>query len=132
MVLESWKPKKQDTVSCSTSEAECRSRAYALKEIKWLKAMFQTLGVDHSHLIDLHCDDEASIHIAANPVFHERTKHNEFDCHRVLDAVLEKIIATTHVSSKDNVANLFTKALPRPSFERLMFTLGVPNYEPPT
>lgn len=128
----SWKTKKQETVSCSTAEAEYRSMAYALKEIKWLKALFETLGVEHSHPIDLHCDNEAAIHIAANPVFHERTKHIESDCHRVRDAVLAKVIATPHVSSKENVADLLTKALPRPSFERLMFTLGVRHYEPPT
>ncbi|XP_019091173.1 PREDICTED: uncharacterized protein LOC109128747 [Camelina sativa] len=79
----SWKTKKQKTVSSSSAEAEYPAMAYTLKKVKWLKSLMRTLGVDHPHPINLHCDSEAAIYIAANPVFHERTKHIESDCHQV-------------------------------------------------
>lgn len=121
----SWKTKKQNTVSCSSAEAKYRAMAYTLREIKWLKALLKTFGFDQSHLIPLPYDSQAALHIAANPVFHERTKHIDADCHHVRDAVQDGLIATFHISTKDQVADLFTKALPKPAFEKLMSKLGV-------
>jgi len=106
--------------------------AYTLKELKWLKALLKDLGVHHSSPMKLHCDSEVAIHIAANPVFYERTKHIESDCHKVRDAVLDKLITTEHIYTEDQVADLLTKSLPRPTFERLLSTLGVTDYVPST
>lgn len=121
----SWKTKKQDTVSCSSAEAEYRAMAYTLREVKWLRELLATLGFNHSQPVMFHCDSQAAIHIAANPVFHERTKHIESDCHQVRDAVQDGTIQTFHISTTENVADLFTKALPKPLFSSLMSKLGV-------
>lgn len=128
----SWKTKKQNTVSCSSAEAEYRAMTYTLREIKWLQALIKTFGFDHSHPVPLYCDNQAAIHIAANPVVHERTKHIEADCHRVRDAVQEGLITTIHISTKEQIADMFTKALTRPAFERLMSKLGVRYFVSPT
>ena len=106
--------------------------AYTLREIKWLHALLKTFGFQNSRPTPLHCDSKAAIHIAANPVFHERTKHIEADCHQVRDVVQDGTIVTEHISMKEQLADLFTKALPRPAFERLLFKLGVRNFVLPT
>lgn len=85
----SWKTKKQDTVSHSSVEAKYRSMAAALREIKWLKRLLADMGVGHKHSMEMFCDSKSALYIAANPVFHERTKHIEADCHSVRDAVQE-------------------------------------------
>lgn len=54
--------------------------AYTLKELKWIKPLMKILEFDNQHPIELHYDSQAAIHIAANPAFHERTKHMESDC----------------------------------------------------
>lgn len=73
----SWKTKKQKTVSHSSAEAEYRCMAVGLREAKWLRKLLKGLDVEQKKPTRFFCDSKAAIHIATNPVFHERTKHIE-------------------------------------------------------
>ncbi|CAA7042208.1 unnamed protein product [Microthlaspi erraticum] len=128
----SWKAKLQDTVFLSSAEAEYRAMQYAVKEIKWMKAFLLSLGIDHSAPIALFCDNKAAIHIAANPVFHERTKHIENDCHFVRDAWKDGIITMKHVSTDKQLADILTKALGAAEFENFKFKMGICDLHAPS
>ena len=81
--LISWKTKKQNIVSRSSSEAEYRALASIACELQWIKTLLQELQIETSDSAKLFCDNQAARHIAQNPVFHERTKHIKIDCHVV-------------------------------------------------
>ncbi|CAA7057512.1 unnamed protein product [Microthlaspi erraticum] len=123
----SCKSKKQDIVSHSSAEAEYRCMSKTLDELKWLHQLLNSFGVKHDGPMDLHCDNQAALYIAANPVFHERTKHVEMDCHSVRDAVQDGTIVTRKVKTTDQLADVFTKALGCREFELIMSKLGTRN-----
>lgn len=126
-----WKTKKQITVSHSSVETEYMSMAAALRETKWLRGLLKELGVEQKEPTRPFCDSKASIHIAANSFFHERTKHIENDCHVVRDPVQEGILVTDHICNNDQIADILTKALGRVPFHHLLSKLGVQNLHAP-
>ena len=131
-VLFRGKAKKQATVARSTAEAEYRAMASATCELIWLKSLLHDLGVSHPQPMQLYCDNKAALHIAANPVFHERTKHIELDSHFVREKIQARLIKTAHVSSAHQIADIFTKALGKEQFHRLSGKLGIHNIHAPT
>jgi hypothetical protein len=123
--LISWKSKKQNVVSRSSSEAEYRALAQATCEAQWLKYLLQDFNISHPKPIVMYCDNKSALHIAANPVFHERTKHIELDCHVVRDKLQTGLIHLLPVSSKEQVADILTKSLHPGPFYTLQDKLGM-------
>ena len=105
--------------------------ARATREIKWLRRLLRDLGAPQRKPTKLFCDSKSAIHIAANLVFHERTKHIESDCHQVRDAIQDILLETVHVRTTEQLADVLTKALGRVQFECLLFKLGVRNFHLP-
>ncbi|KAJ0523146.1 putative RNA-directed DNA polymerase [Helianthus annuus] len=109
--LVSWKSKKQSTVSRSTGEAEYRAMCSATCELVWIVNVLSELGVSCKLPIQVFCDSSAAISIAANPVFHERTKHFEIDLYFLREKVSIGFIVTSKVDTEDQLADIFTKGL---------------------
>jgi hypothetical protein len=123
--LISWRTKKQLTVSRSFFEAVYRALGAATCELQWILYLLKDLHVSLLKPHVLYCDNQSAIHIAANPVFHERTKHLEIDCHLVREKMQAGIMKLLPVSSKDQLADFFSLNL---SFLNL-FMCYYPSWE---
>lgn len=130
--LVSWKSKKQPIVSRSSAEAEYRAMALAAAELTWFGYLLADLHIKIDGTPILYCDNKSALHIASNPVFHERTKHIELDCHYVREKVQEGKIRTAHISSSTQIADIFTKPLFPSFFTEILLKMGVINIHSPS
>ncbi|XP_073227016.1 uncharacterized protein [Cicer arietinum] len=122
--LISWRSKKQNIVARSSAEAKYCVVAATACELTWLKQLLKQLKLGDVNVMKLICDNQVALHIASNPVFHERTKHIEIDFHFVRDKVLSGEITTNFVGSNDQLADIFTKSLRGPRVESICNKLG--------
>jgi hypothetical protein len=130
--LVSWKSKKKSTISRSSTEAECMSMAAVTCELTWLRYLLKDLGVDHHGPTKLFCDNQAALHIAANPVHHEGTKHIELDHYTVHERIQNREIETTYVQTGKQVADIFIKPLGQADFHHHIGKLGILDIYMPT
>ncbi|CAL0310703.1 unnamed protein product [Lupinus luteus] len=130
--LISWKSKRQRTVSRSSAEAEYRALALAGWEAQWLVYLFNDLYLNHVGPIILYCDNQSALHMATNPVFHERIKHIEIDCHTIREKVLDGVVHLLTISSNEQVADLFTKSQVPDIFKNNLSKLGLCDIHTPS
>ncbi|KAG8087751.1 hypothetical protein GUJ93_ZPchr0010g8326 [Zizania palustris] len=123
--LVSWSSRKQSTISRSSTEAEYKALANATAELIWMESLLQELKVPLQCKPKLWCDNLGATYLTANPVFHARTKHIEIDVHFVRERVTRGQLEVQFISSADQVADIFTKPLPRPLFRRFFGDLNL-------
>ena len=83
------------------------------------------MHVHYKEPITILCDSTSAISILKNPVMHSKTKHIHIKYHFIREHVLEKTVKLEHIGTKDQVVDIFTKPLPRETFEYLRQKLGV-------
>jgi len=103
----------------------------AVGELVWLERLLDEMIVQCSLPIPVFCDSQAAVHIAKNPVFHERTKHIEVDCHFVRTKLQQGLITLRHIPTGSQLADVFTKALTGVKHATLLGKLSVFS-TPPT
>jgi hypothetical protein len=109
----SWCSKKQHTISRSSTEAKYRAMTNTTAELTWLTYIFKDLRISLSHPPILYCDNISALYMTINHVFHARNKHIKLDYHFVREQVALGLLVTKHVSSANQIADIFTKPVPK-------------------
>lgn len=115
----SWSSRKQPTVALSSMEAEFMALARTTCEAIWLRELSSELGVPTTGPLSIKVDNDAAMMFAESVAFHARSKHIDIRYHFVRERVASNEVRLTHCASEDNLADILTKALPRPLFEKL-------------
>ena len=116
----------------SSAEVEYQAMSLATCELIWLKQLLQELRFGKDEQMTLMCDNQAALHIASNPVFHERTKHIEVDYHFIREKIASGCMTTSFVNSSDQLADIFTKSLRGPRIQYICNKLGAYDLYAPT
>ena len=114
----------------SSTEVEYRALVDTTSELLWLRWLLKDLGVSISSATLHYCDNQSAIHITHNDVFHERTKHIEIDCHFIRYHLVHGALKLISVSSKDQLADIFTKSHPKRRLRTLIDNFKLVSHQP--
>lgn len=120
--LISWSAKKQMTVSKSSTEAENGAMSSTAAELTWISFI---LCIRVLHTPVLLCDNLSALHLSVNPVFNSRSKHFEIYYHYVRQRVALKLLQTQNISTKEQLADIFTKSLLTQPFQTIVCKLNL-------
>nr|GEV51495.1 hypothetical protein [Tanacetum cinerariifolium] len=122
----SWQCKKQTVVGNSTTEVEYVDAASYCGQVLWIQN--QMLDYRFNFMNNkLYIDNESTICIVKNPVFHSKTKHIEIRHHFIRDSYEKKLIQVIKIHIDHNVADLLTKAFDVSRFNFLVASIGLLN-----
>ena len=115
----SWMSKLQPIVALRTTEAEYIAFAEAEKEAVWLRRFLSKLEETQQAPTEIRGDNQGSLALTNTTKYHARSKHIDIKYHKNRDLVEHGEITVRYVSTQDQLADVFTKPLPRPRFQEL-------------
>ncbi|CAL5333116.1 unnamed protein product [Camellia sinensis] len=121
----SWSSRKQSIVTLSTTEAEFVAAAACACQAIWLKKILKELQFKEDEPTLIYCDNTSTIKLSRNPVLHGRSKHIDVKYHFLRDLTNDGVIDLIYCRSEDQVADILTKSLKFPAFQKLRKMLGV-------
>ncbi|GJS49571.1 putative ribonuclease H-like domain-containing protein [Tanacetum coccineum] len=124
--LISWQCKKQTIVATSTTEAEYVAAASCCGQVLWIQNQMLDYGFNFMNT-KIHIDNESTICIVKNPVYHSKTKHIEIRHHFIRDCYEKKLISVEKIHTNFNVTDLLTKPFDGPRFNYLVVSIGMIN-----
>ncbi|GJS64152.1 hypothetical protein Tco_0678716 [Tanacetum coccineum] len=129
--LVSWSSKKQKSIAISTTEAEYISMSGCCAQILWMMSQLTDYGFAFNK-IPLYCDNHSAIDLYCNNVQHSKSKNIDIRHHFIREQVEKGVVKMYFVTMDNQLADIFTKALPRERFEFLLPRLGMKSITPET
>ncbi|GJS12067.1 retrovirus-related pol polyprotein from transposon TNT 1-94 [Tanacetum coccineum] len=127
--LGSWSSKKQKCTSISSTEAEYIALSRCCAQILWMRSQLTDYGFQFNK-IPLYCDNKSAIALCCNNVQHSRAKNIDVHCHFIKEQVENGIVELYFVRTEYQLADIFTKPLPRERFNFLIEKLGMRSMTP--
>ena len=123
--LVSWKSKKIQRVSTSTTDSELEGLYHAATEALWTCGLLLELGLIKEKRFTIHCDNKAVVDIVNGEKFSDKTKHLVVKVAYLRELVQSNTCVVVHVKSEENTADVLTKSLAKNLFSKHVGGLGM-------
>ncbi|GKB86343.1 hypothetical protein Tco_0958615, partial [Tanacetum coccineum] len=124
--LISWQCKKQTIMASSTTEAEYVAAAHCCRQVLWIQNQMMDYGFNFMNT-KIHINNESTICVVKNPVYHSRTKHIKIQHHFIRDCYEKRLIDVLKIHTDSNVADLLTKVFDVTRFNFMVVSIGMLN-----
>nr|GEW26231.1 hypothetical protein [Tanacetum cinerariifolium] len=128
---ENWSSKKQKSTAISSTEAEYIALSGCCSQILWMRSQLTDYGFQFNKIL-LYCDNKSAIALCYNNVQHSKAKHIDVRYHFIKEQVKNGIVELYFVQTEYQLADIFTKPLPRERFNFLINKLGMKSMSPDT
>ncbi|GJU49395.1 copia protein [Tanacetum coccineum] len=125
----SWSSKKQTSTSISSTKAEYIAMSGCCAQIMWMRSQLSDYGFAYNH-VPLYYDNKSVIALCCNNVRHSRSKHFDIRHHFIREQVENGVVELYFIRTEYQLADIFTKALPRERFEFILLRLGMKCMKP--
>lgn len=119
-----WTTRRQTSVSLSSTEAEYVALATAAAELTWLKNLLVDLNINSNIPPTIYEDNQSCIHLLSKWE-HKRLKHVDIKYNFVRDLHEKKLIKVVYINTKNQLADILTKSIPKIQFVKLRASIGI-------
>lgn len=120
-----WSSKKQASPATSSCEAEYMAAAHCARHAIWLRRLLSDLSISISSPTTLFIDNQSTLRLTQDEMFSQRSKHIDIQYHFTRYHVLNGNLSTFYCSTKDMVADIMTKSLPRDLHDKFTEDMGL-------
>ncbi|SJL14141.1 uncharacterized protein ARMOST_17596 [Armillaria ostoyae] len=120
-----WSSRSQKRVALSTSEAEYVATVHGGRQSLWMGSFLDEIELSKDRPYPLNCDNNSAINLTQNTKGHGKSKHFAMDYHWIRDSVQLGELDVRYIPSEDNLADLFTKSVPKPRATELLKRMGM-------
>ncbi len=120
-----WSAKKQMTLALSSTKAKYMAMTHMGKEVAFLKHTFDNIGISILFPVPLLIDNQSTIVLAENPIFHARSWHIEVHHHWIWEKVEDGTLQLEYIPTSDQVVDIFMKVLNAKKFRKFQKILGL-------
>jgi hypothetical protein len=124
-----WASRKKPILTISSTKEEYVASTSATCQAVWMRRILKDLMHNQEDLATIYCDNKSTVALSNNHVFHKRTKHIDTRYHFIRELVNNGEPILQHCRSKEQLADIFTKALEQDQFEYLREALSIVNID---
>ena len=120
-----WRSTRQNIVAHSTTEAELIALDLIARETMWFRNLLSDIGLPRSNATMIHQDNQSTIKLVENPIYHQRTKHIEVRFYAIRDWITDKKLQVRYTKTAEMLADGLTKPMGKRQLDKFVKAINL-------